>query len=358
MRRKDIVKIERTLTRLQDGDLYTPVEVSGIGEYHAISRRLEALRLSILKVKDEQEETLKRASLSISSVAHDMKTPLSIISGYAECMSDGLDDKDYPALILQKSTQMNDMVVSMVEMSRQEMNKAKTHRVLCNARCLFGRIMQKQHAIADTKRIKLIVGKIPDVNIRADESQMESVMQNLVSNAVKYSPEKSTIKVSFKRIGDNLHICVKDQGIGIAKVNLPFVFDQYYKEDKSRPSGASQGVGLYVVKRIVDDYGGKVFARSKKGDGSSFYVQIPIEKNIDNASFTTKFDRCPLWQKTIIMFLFGWAWTWIYRIIKFFETKYVSTFVAGILAIALFVFVWPIDYISILVYGKMTFLAD
>lgn len=359
MKRSEIVKIERSLARIQEGDLYTRVDTSGYGEYHAVAVRIESLRLSMLKMQDEQVNTMKRAESSVASVAHDMKTPLSIISGYAECLADGLNDKDYVSLITQKTQQMNDMVVSMVEASRQAKGNAVERRQLYDARVLFGKILDKQTALVETKNIKLKVGKIPNVKIRVVQSQIESVVQNLISNAVKYSAENTVIKVRFKRSGNNLCFCVKDNGIGIAKENLPLVFDQYFKEDNSRQSGASQGVGLYVVKEIVSEYDGKVYVKSKKGKGSSFFVQLPVEKDIEESkTFTAKFDGLPLYAKCLWMLFFGWALVWIYRIAKFFENRYASTLIAGISAVALFVFVWPIDYISLIVYGKPTFLAD
>ena len=359
MKRSDIVKIERTLARFQDGDLYTPVDTSGVGEYHAIAVKLETLRLSMLKIKDKVAETERRTSVSISSVAHDMKTPLAIISGYAECLSDGLDDKDYPELILKKAEQMNDMVVGMVEAARNAKSDGEEHRVLYDARVLFENILDKQQSLVATKNIKLKVGKIPNVNIRADRTKTESVVQNLVSNAVKYSDEKTTIKVTFKRNGGYLCFCVSDEGKGIAKENLPLVFDQYFKEDTSRPSGVSQGVGLYVTKCIVEDQGGSISVKSKKGKGSKFFVKLPIEQDIkEQRSFTAKFDGLSKAAKGAIMFFLGWIWCCVYRFAKYFETRYTTTLVAAIVSIPMFVFVWPIDYISIWVYGKPTFLAD
>lgn len=103
LNRNEILRIERTLAKLQEGDLYDPVETRGFGTYHSIAVRLEALRVAMLKLKDSETDSSLRANKSIASVAHDMKTPLAIISGYAECISDGMDDKDYPALIIQKN---------------------------------------------------------------------------------------------------------------------------------------------------------------------------------------------------------------------------------------------------------------
>lgn len=102
MNKKQILLLDKTLARLQEGDLYTPVETDGCGEYHAIATKLESLRVSMLKLKDSVADATLRANKTVASAAHDMKTPLSIISGYAECISDGMDDKDYAALIMQK----------------------------------------------------------------------------------------------------------------------------------------------------------------------------------------------------------------------------------------------------------------
>lgn len=151
---------------------------------------------------------------------------------------------------------------------------------------LFGKIMEKVCPLAESKNIKLKVGKIPSERIRADEQQMERVMQNLVSNAVKYSPEGSTVKVRFHRWGKKLVICVQDHGIGISKESQPLIFDQFYTEDKSRSSGNSQGVGLYVVKGIVSEHGGTIYVSSKKGKGSTFYVQLPVEPALNEKSLT------------------------------------------------------------------------
>lgn len=359
MKRKQIVKIERTLMRFQDGDLYTPVELDGVGVYHAIAKRLETLRLTMLNLADSEVEFSRRTNKSIAAVAHDMKTPLSIISGYAECISDGMDDKDYPALILQKTQQMNDMVIALVESSHQQLEKEGAHKFLHDSRVLFGKIMEKVRPLAESKNIKLKVGKIPSERIRADEQQMERVMQNLVSNAVKYSPEGSTVKVRFHRWGKKLVICVQDHGIGISKESQPLIFDQFYTEDKSRSSGNSQGVGLYVVKGIVSEHGGTIYVSSKKGKGSTFYVQLPVEPALnEKISYTGRFDRRPLWQKILWEFFMGWAFASVYRVAKFFETRCISTLIAGILCIGLFPFIWLVDFMSIVVYGRITFLAD
>lgn len=357
--RKEILEIEKTLAKFQKGDIYSPVEKHGYGEYHSIAVRLESLRIAMLRLKDETADVSKRTNKTIASVAHDMKTPLAIISGYAECLSDGMNDKDYASLIIQKTEQMNEMVIEMVESSNAEIKKQSEHRVLYGTRNLFGKIIERLRPLAQAKNIKLKVGKIPDVQVRVDEAQMERVVQNLVSNAVKYSDKGQTVKIGAKKKGKRFILYVRDNGIGISKESLPYVFDQFYTEDKARSSGNSQGVGLYVVREIMKDHGGEVYVKSKKGKGSTFSIVLPLEADdVAGTTATARFDNLSLMSKCAIEIFFGWAMTFIYRFAKYSQTRQRHTLVMGLLSFALFVFVWPIDFISVLVYGKLTFLAD
>lgn len=357
--RKEILEIEKTLTKFQNGDIYSPVEKHGYGEYHSIAVRLESLRIAMLRLKDETADVSKRTNKTIASVAHDMKTPLAIISGYAECLSDGMNDKDYASLIIQKTEQMNEMVIEMVESSNAEIKKQSEHKVLYGTRNLFGKIIERLRPLAQAKNIKFKVGKIPDVQVRVDEAQMERVVQNLLSNAVKYSDKGQTVKIGAKKKGKRFILYVRDNGIGISKESLPYVFDQFYTEDKARSSGNSQGVGLYVVREIMKDHGGEVYVKSKKGKGSTFSIVLPLEADdVAGTTATARFDNLSLMSKCAIEIFFGWAMTFIYRFAKYSQTRQRHTLVAGVLCFGLFVFMWPIDFVSVLVYGKLTFLAD
>ncbi len=359
MNKKQICEIENTLARLESGDLYTPVDTHGVGVYGAIMKSVEELRRKLLAYADKEADMSQRANKAIASVAHDMKTPLAVISGYAECLSDGLDDKDYAALISQKTKEMNEMVIGLVETSREEIKKQSAHMLVHEARVTFGKIMQKLKPIAESKNITLKVSKIPDVKIRLDELQMERVMQNLISNAVKYSDEGTTIKVRFETRKTDFIISVKDKGIGISKESLPLVFDRFYTEDQSRSSGNSQGVGLYIVKGIVGEHGGSVSVKSKKGSGSRFFVTLPMEpNNKDGRSFAYRFDNRPKWQKGLLYFFFGWFISWIYRFSKFAQSNSMATLVTGITCLAPLPFVYFIDNLTIWASGKITFIAD
>ncbi len=345
--------------RLQEGDLLTPVEIEGVGVYHAILKRLDTLRIAMLKLQDAQVDIANRTNTAIASVAHDMKTPLQIISGYAECLSDGMDDKNYAELILQKTSQMNEMVLSLVEESHAELENSKAIKNITNARDYFTEAINRMRPVAEAKGITIKHKKVPGVPIRVDSYQFGRVIQNLITNAVKYSPSGTTIKVSYRLWAKSLFIIVKDQGQGISKASLPYIFDQFYTEDKTRANSESNGLGLYITKEIVRDHGGNITVKSKKDKGSTFTVEIPVEPTLDEKlTLTGRFDKLPLWGKILIEIFFGWIMSAAYRITRFFETRNTSTLLFGVLCLALFPFMWFIDFLSVCVYGKITFLAE
>lgn len=359
MKKDKLAKIEANLMKLQEGNIYEPIKTDGVGVYHAINRRLETLRLMLVKYNDVQAESARRNNMAIASVAHDMKTPLAIIAGYAECMSDGMDDKDYPTLILQKTEQMNDMVLSLVEESHQASENQPDQKTLHNARPYFEGALERLKPVAERKGIELKVKRAPNAQIRIEPKKFGRVVQNLITNAIKYSAAGTTIKVSFKLWAKTLRISVKDEGEGISKESLPFIFDQFYMEDKARVNSSNNGLGLYISKEIVREHGGNIFVSSKKGKGSTFTVVIPVEPNIDEKlTLTGRFDKLHLWQKLAWELVFGWLMASLYRIIRYFETRNTSTLMFGMLCIALFPFAWIIDFLSIAVYGRIAFLSE
>lgn len=358
MRGKQITKIESTLSRLLDGDLYTPVRIEGMGVYHATLKRLEELRVTLLKLEDSKLEIENKNNSAIAAVAHDLKTPLAVISGYAECITDGIDDKDYAHLILDKTRQMNDMVLSLVETSRQKLQEETSHKIAQNMQVYFNGVYQRLESITDQGRINFEMSKVPNVSVRLDPYQFGRALQNLVTNAVKYSPEGSTLRIFVKRRNKYLRIIVKDEGCGIAKEHLPYIFDQFYKVDASRTNVSSNGLGLYITKEIVTDHGGYINVHSKVGRGTTFVIGLPIERENQEKDFTARVDKLPTSAKIAISFWFGFCWGFIYRLARFFESRRLSTLFGATMAIWFMPFMWIFDFISTCAYKRLIFLAD
>lgn len=359
MKKSRLAEIEAELMRLQEGNLAVPVKVQGVGVTRAIYKRLETLRLTLLRLRDNELDIERRSNNAVAAVAHDMKTPLAIISGYAECLMDGVGEENYPKLILEKTQQMNDMVLSLIDESHRSIERHESEKSLQSTRIYFGEVMKRLRTMVEDKGLKLKVNKIPNASVRINSHQFGRVMQNLFTNAIKYSPAGTTIKATFRLWAKKLYIHIKDQGEGISKESLPYIFDQFYKEDKTRASGSSHGLGLYIVKEIVRDHGGEIRAHSKKGKGSTFTVVIPVEPTPEEKMTATgKFDRLNVFAKLAVELVFGWLMASMYRLIRFFETRNLSTLIGSFICLWMFPFMWLVDILSIAVYGRIAFLAD
>ncbi len=352
---EDMIAAEQ---KIINGDIYTPVEIRGTGRRRMMMTKLEEVRLAIVSERDKAQEQNIKNKTAVASVTHDLKTPLAVISGYAECLQDGISDKDYTSLILKKVEDMNEMVLGLVESSRQEMiENLRLERI--DARQYFGNIFNKLSPLAAQKGVRFKARKAPKANLRIDAKDMARVFQNIISNAVKYTPAEGSITVSFSRSNSYLTVKVADTGSGIEKKNLPYVFDKFYMEDASRPASASgSGLGLYIAKEIVERHGGKISAKSKKGKGTTFIVKLPIEQDFKPYEGSRAFDEMSRTEKTFIVLFFGWIMPFVYRVIRYGERGRRSTMYGALLSIPFFAVFWFADLISVLATGKIVLLAD
>jgi len=358
MKDKQLISIENIINNLLNGDIYTPIKTDGIGEYASSLKKLEELRIKLVKIEDDKNEYIKQNHTMLASVAHDMKTPLQIISGYVECLQDGIDDKDYAKLIGEKTEQLNNLVLSLVEASREEINDIKNKKSVVDSKEYFTKVIEGLSSLINKKQDKFIVSKIPSTKIRLEINNIERVLYNLVSNAVKYSNDNSTIKVKFRKSSHWFSIKVIDNGNGIEKEDIPHIFEKFYKEDKSRSDNQSNGLGLYIVKQIIEDHKGMIAVKSKKGKGTTFTVWIPIESDGLDKSFASSFDRLDSKSKIAIYFFLGPCLGFIYRISNFLKNRKLSTLFGSVLFVCLFPFMYMFDFMSIVAYKKLIFLAD
>lgn len=312
-------------------------------------------------MRDARDKTTaddEKRKVTIASVAHDLKTPLAVISGYAESLSDGMNDKDYTALILQKTAEMNAQVLTLVESSRKEIQAIGNRKESILFAEFFKAEAMKYEKLAKSRKLSFSVKGEPYVTVYANRQQLSRVLQNLISNAIKYTDAGGKILVKAKKVGKEVRIIVRDNGCGISGESLPFIFDKFYMEDKSRSQSGSNGLGLYITKEIVDDLNGVIDVKSKKGKGSRFVVRIPIEEGKIRRTITEGFDALPHNVKTFLYFFFGWILCSLYRFQKYYETRRKATLVAGILMIPLFLLGWSADFFSLAVCDKITLVAD
>lgn len=352
--RKNYVQI--AVDALNDGDISTPIEPRGTASQRKILRALEKLREKVLEQQIAHVRSVEQNKLAIASVAHDVKTPLALISGYAECLQDGMDDKDYLSLITEKTEQLNGLVLKLVETSKHEIDQIDSLKEKVNTRAFFGATLGKYEQLAKSKNISYRVRHIPSAEMYADTRELERLFQNLISNAVKYTDEKGKITVSFGHSGKFFVVRVKDTGKGIEKKNLPYVFDKFFMEESSRTDSKNSGLGLYVAQQIARRHGGEIKVKSKKGKGSVFSVTIP--ELPDETAPTSRFEQLPRILKVILILLFCFIMPWLLRIMRYFESWRPGTLITGLFNFVLWPFMFLPDIWSEILYNKMVFAMD
>lgn len=355
MGKKNVEKaVDASIKKLLDGELDIPLTY-GLKVKSARLDELETLRKKMLAEKIEKDNAETETDEKIASVAHDLKTPIATISGYAECIQDGIDDKDYPSLIIEKAKSMNEQVLSIVDGVRSKESSGKKKCV--NTDALFERIFEEVSGLAKSKNIKVVVKKVPKTYVYVDIPKIFRVVENIFSNAVKYTPENGKIVVKCKVWADKFVVKIKDDGQGIKKADRERIFEKFYMSDKSR-GGKGSGLGLYICKEFLADHGGDIYAKSDGKKGAEIIFTLPIVRQEEKLPATERFEKHNVITKLILLFFFGWIYCAIYRFERYSERRSASTLIGAFLCLIPFSVLWAVDFISEIFYGRITFLAD
>jgi signal transduction histidine kinase len=253
-----------------------------LNPYEEIKRR----NLSLHRITEEQEEEIRQSKLIdekknefISIASHEIKTPMTVLKAYTqmakatrEPISDTLNG--LLAKIDLQSSKLMMLVQQLLDISKIEngslqYNMEPTHF----NRFIEGQLEVMQH-ILPHHEIKSVFGK--DAKVMIDTLRLEQVFSNLLSNAAKYSAKNTAIKVITETdAAGHVLVAITDQGKGISAINLQSIFDKFYREQDVLKTHAGLGMGLYITSKIVSDHGGKIWAESSEGNGSTFYFTLP-----------------------------------------------------------------------------------
>ena len=269
---------------VKEGNLEFSVATNGVDEMSEVCNAFEDMRVRLKNnAKDRLEDEAEQRAL-ISNIAHDLKTPITAIKGYAEGMLDGVADtpekrEKYIRTIYNKANEMNTLINELTLYSNIDTNKIPYNFQKLNIHSYFEDCIEELGMDLENQHIRLDYANYvdPDVLIIADPEQLGRIIHNIVSNSVKYmrADVASRIAITIKDVGDFVQIEVADNGKGIATKDLPYVFDRFYRADASRNSAAGgSGIGLSIVKKIVEDHGGKIWVTSKENEGTTMYFVI------------------------------------------------------------------------------------
>ncbi len=236
---------------------------------------LKELTVQINEMLDELESTFERQSNFISDASHELKTPISVIQGYANMLKRW--GKSDPALLDESIDTLLSEADNMKRIVQQLLLLAKIGN-LSMSKSVFdmGEVLGDivdQYKMSDSKRNLSFAGS--EIFVETDKNMLIESVRALVDNAIKYTAEGGNIEVGCKRNGEGAEIWVEDNGIGISAENLPHIFERFYRCDKSRSRAAgSSGLGLTITKSIVETMGGKIQVKSELGKGSRFTIQL------------------------------------------------------------------------------------
>lgn len=276
-----INRLKLATRNIKDGNLDFDMEVSGKDEISELCRDFDEMRE---RLKENAEEKLRADAESkelISNISHDLKTPITTIKGYVEGIMDGVADTPekldrYVKTIYNKACDMDKLIDELTFYSKIDSNKIVYNFSKIYVNEYFEGCAQEYSLELDSKGIELIYESdlTDNVIMMADAEQFKKVINNIISNSVKYmNRDNGIIRITVKDIDTKIGVDIADNGQGISTKALPYIFDRFYRADASRSqqSGGS-GIGLSIVKKIIYDHEGTISVESEEGKGTTMHI--------------------------------------------------------------------------------------
>ncbi len=267
------------------------------GEYLSLRVRFALVRresgfisglVAVLHDTTEQEKEERERRLFVSNVSHELRTPLTSVKSYLEALDEGALSEpvapDFIKVSLDETNRMMRMVTDLLHLSRIDNATSHLDVELINFTAFITFILNRFDQIRgqdEEKKYELVRDyPITSVWIEIDTDKMTQVIDNILNNAIKYSPDGGKITVTMKTTDDQMILSISDQGLGIPKQDLPRIFDRFYRVDRARSRAqGGTGLGLAIAKEIIKQHDGFIWAKSEYGKGSTFTIVLPYDKD-------------------------------------------------------------------------------
>ena len=267
------------------------------GEYVSLRVRFALIRresgfisglVAVLHDTTEQDKEERERRLFVSNVSHELRTPLTSVKSYLEALDDGALSEpvapDFVKVSLTETNRMMRMVTDLLSLSRIDNNTSHLDVELTNFTAFITYILNRFDKIKnqdETKKYEIIRDySITPIWVEIDTDKMTQVIDNIMNNAIKYSPDGGTITVSVRTTDVQLILSISDEGLGIPKQDLPKIFDRFYRVDKARSRAqGGTGLGLAIAKEIIKQHHGFIWAKSEYGKGSTFTIVLPYDND-------------------------------------------------------------------------------
>ncbi|WP_434310617.1 ATP-binding protein [Hominifimenecus sp. rT4P-3] len=284
--------LKKATREIKNGNLDFSIDVSGKDEISELCMGFEEMRLRLKENSEEKMQYDADNKVLISNISHDLKTPITAIKGYVEGILDGVASSPekldkYVRTIYNKANDMDKLIDELTLYSKIDTNRIPYNFSKIKIDDYFNDCVEELKLELSAKNIELTYYNYltEDVTIIGDTEQLKRVINNIISNSVKYmDKKKGLINIRIRDSGDFVQIEIEDNGRGISGRDLPYIFDRFYRADASRNSSTGgSGIGLSIVRKIIEDHGGRIWATSKESTGTIMhfvlrkYQETPIQ---------------------------------------------------------------------------------
>ncbi|MCR4891858.1 MAG: HAMP domain-containing protein [Lachnospiraceae bacterium] len=277
-------ELNKATRMIADGNLDFQFSVpEGDGEISVLCRSFEEMRVRLKESMDRELESESENRTLVSNITHDLKTPVTSIKGYSEGLLDGVADTPekqikYIRIIYNKANEMDRLINELTFYAGIDNNRIPYNFARINISEYFDDCVDEIQVDLESKHINLEYENELDRDVRmiADPEQFKKVINNIIGNSIKYmDKEDGKVFINLSDRDDQVLIAIGDNGRGIDGKDVPFIFDRFYRADASRNSSrGGSGIGLSIVKKIVEDHGGRVWATSELGKGATIYMEF------------------------------------------------------------------------------------
>ena len=245
------------------------------GSYAEINELSDSLNYAASEIS--KVDTLKNEL--IANVSHDLRTPLTMIKAYAEMIRDLSGDnpvkrEEHLKVIIDETDRLSVLVSSLLELSKLQSGSTNIVQAEFSSSEFLNGILEKYHLFSERQGYEFVLEEDEDVKLYGDRAKLEQVMYNFINNAVNYSGDSKKIIIRQINKPDTARIEVRDFGVGIEKDKLPLIFDRYYRDERTKRDVVGSGLGLSIVKQILESHKFRFGVLSEVGSGSTFWFEI------------------------------------------------------------------------------------
>lgn len=276
-------QLNKAMRKIKEGNFDYALQTDVKGEIGDLYRNYEDMRLRLKESTEEEKQHEKQNKELVSNISHDLKTPITAIKGYVEGIMDGVADTPekmdkYIKTIYNKANDMDRLINELTVYSGIDNNRIPYNFHRINVADYFGDCVEEVGLDLESKNIELNYSNLADADtvVIADPEQMKKVINNIISNSVKYMDKQhGQIDIRILDEVDSIRVEIEDNGKGIAQKDLQRIFERFYRTDASRNSAqGGSGIGLSIVKKIIEDHGGYIWATSKEGEGTCMHFVL------------------------------------------------------------------------------------